>query len=298
MGSNLKISITKTLSSSIFNKCLSVRGKEFRLEVAEDKKLYGKCWVPRDPLAVVCLVHGWGEHIGRYEHVANHLNKSGIVVYGIDLRGHGHNPGKKGHAKSQDLWDDVESLMKYARLRHLDTPLLLYGHSWGGNIVSNFLLRRNSAEIRGVVLSSPWLKLSFEPTRFQVLLAKWMSGVYPAFTQSNELEPGHLSRDLSVGEAYLNDPLTHTKISAGLFKEAVANGHYALNHANQISKPVLIMHGTDDNITSAKASEEFAGSALDARLKLWPDMRHETHNEYGNEDVLDFVSQWIVKMSL
>jgi len=272
----------------------SLTGTEFKLAAADGKNLYAKSWVPPDPLALVCLIHGWGEHLGRYEQVAGHLNRSGIALYGIDLRGHGHNQGKKGHAGSQDLWDDVESLMKHARLHHLDLPLFLYGHSWGGNIVVNFILRRNSGEITGAILNSPWLKLSFEPTRMQLLTAKWMSAIYPAFTQSNEIQPEHLSRDLTVGEAYLRDPLVHNRISAGLFNEAVANGHYALQQAHQLSKPVLIMHGSDDNITSAKASEEFAGSNPNARLKLWPDMRHETHNEFGKEEVLDLVCQWIV----
>ncbi len=274
-------------------------GTDFLLDTLDGKQLYGMSWTPPDPLAVVCLIHGIGEHIGRYQHLAHHFNESGIALYGIDLRGHGHSPGKKGHARSIDLWNDVESLMKYARLQHLDSPLFLYGHSWGGNIVSNFLLRRNSSEIRGAVLSSPWLRLSFEPTKFQLLLGKWMSKVHPSFTQSNNLLPEYLSRDPSVGEAYLNDTLVHTRISAGLFTEAVANGVYALDHAHQLSVPLLIMHGTDDSITSYQASEEFANAApISTDLKLWPDMRHETHNEYNREEVLDFVSQWMVRTAV
>jgi alpha-beta hydrolase superfamily lysophospholipase len=273
-------------------------GTEFILTAADGKNLYTKSWTPEKPLALVCLVHGLGEHVGRYEHVAQQLNRSGIAVYGIDLRGHGHSPGKKGHASCQDLWDDVESLMKHARLSHLDVPLFLYGHSWGGNIVSNFLLRRNSGEIRGAILSSPWLKLSFEPARMKLLMAQWLSGIYPSLTQANDLQPEHLSRDPRVGEAYIRDPLVHQKISAGLFSEAVLNGQYALEHASQLSKPLLIMHGTDDQITSAKASEEFSEIAPNARLQLWPDMRHETHNEYGKEEVVEFVCRWIVKNTL
>ena len=184
--------------------------------------------------------------------------------------------------------------MKYARLHFLDVPLFLYGHSWGGNIVSNFILRRSSSEIHGAILSSPWLKLSFEPSKAEQLMARLMSKIYPSFTQSNGLDAEFLSRDPAVGVAYQNDPLVHIKISAGLFTEALANGSYALQHAGELCHPVLIFHGTDDSITSFRASQEFARSSM-ANLKLWPDMRHETHNEYGNEEVLDHVSQWIVK---
>jgi alpha-beta hydrolase superfamily lysophospholipase len=272
---------------------------DFALTTADGKELFGKQWVPQEPMSVVCLVHGLGEHIGRFDHVAKHLNQAGIAVYGIDQRGHGRSPGKRGHARCSNLWDDVESLMKHARLLHLDLPLFLYGHSWGGNIVSNFLLRKNSSEIRGAVLSSPWLKLSFEPSKFELMIGKWMAKVYPAFTKSNGLEAASLSRDVSVGEAYINDPLVHFRISAGLFADADANGQYALDHAELLNKPVLVMHGTSDQITSHKASETFAQAALsNATLKLWPDMRHETHNEFGKEEVLEYLTKWLVKMTV
>ena len=267
----------------------------FNLTAADGNSLFGMSWVPSEPRAVVCLIHGLGEHIGRYDHVARHFNQAGIAVYGIDQRGHGRNQGKKGHASCQVLWDDVESLMIEARLQHLDQPMFLYGHSWGGNIVINFLLRRGSGEIKASILSSPWLQLSFEPSNWQLTLSRWMSKIYPGFTQSNGLFPEYLSRDASVGEAYLNDPLVHDKISAGLFTEAFSNGQYALDHADKLSIPVLVMHGTDDSITSASASEAFSKSASEySTLKLWPGMRHETHNELGKEEVLDYVTQWLV----
>jgi alpha-beta hydrolase superfamily lysophospholipase len=271
---------------------------EFNLIAIDGIPLFGLSWVPKEPRAVVCLIHGLGEHIGRYDHVARHFNRSGIAVYGIDQRGHGRNPGKKGHVTCQNLWDDVEWLMKEARMQHLDLPMFLYGHSWGGNIVINFLLRRSSGEIKGAVLSSPWLQLSFEPTRWHLLLGRWMSRIYPGFIQANELSPEHLSRDASVGEAYLSDPLVHDKISAGVFMEAVSNGIYALDHAEKLSIPVLIMHGTDDRITSVEASKAFSiSTAKYSTLKLWPQMRHETHNELGKEEVLDYVSQWLISKS-
>ena len=227
--------------------------------------------------------------------MANHLNLADIAVYGIDQRGHGRSKGKKGHAQSRLLWDDVESLLKEARLRHLDLPMFLYGHSWGGNVVSNFLIRRYSSEITGAVLSAPWLTLSFEPNPMELKLGKWMSAIYPSFTQKNKLKVEYLSRDPTVGEAYLNDPLVHDKISAGLFTEAVANGIYALEHADEITIPILVMHGTDDNITSAASSQAFSKSSPEeSTLKLWPEMRHEPHNEYGKEEFLDYLTNWFL----
>ena len=267
----------------------------FELLTLDKKRLHGRAWDLTNPLAMVCLIHGLGEHSGRYKHLAERFNHSGIGVRAIDLRGHGKSPGKRGHARCQELWDDIECLMKQIRLSYLDCPLFLYGHSWGGNLVSNIILRRNSSEIHGAILSSPWLRLSFEPTKMELLLAGLMTKIFPAFTQSNGLKEEYLSRDLSVGEAYINDPLVHTKVSAGLFHDATNNGIYALNHAPEINSPTLIMHGTDDKITSYHASEEFADASSNIKLKLWPDMRHEPHNEFGQEEVLEFVIQWIIK---
>ena len=274
-----------------------IKDESFALSTLDGKSLYGRSWVPDDPVAIVCLFHGLGEHIGRYDHVARFLCQTGIAVYGIDHRGHGKSPGKRGHARCQNLWDDVESLMKYARLNHLDAPIFLYGHSWGGNIVSNFLLRRNVSEVRGAILSSPWLQLSFEPKKIERVLGQVMTKIYSGFTQSNGLEADSLSRDPKIGEAYINDPLVHQKISAGLFIDAYNNGIFALEQASLLSKPVLIFHGTEDPITSWQASEKFANSAGHrATLKLWPDMRHETHNEFGKEQVLDYLCSWLLKL--
>ena len=267
--------------------------KDFKLTTSDGKYLHGKSWEPDPVDAVVCLAHGLGEHISRYDHLAHHFCKSGIAVYGTDQRGHGNNPGTRGHAKSHLVWDDLEALMKYARMQHLDVPLFLYGHSWGGNIVANFLLRKSSDEIQGAVLSSPWLKLSFEPSQGQLLLAKLMSRIFPSLTQANGLEPDYLSRDPIIGQDYLKDPLVHNKISAGLFNEAVKNGEYALENASGVSKPILIFHGTDDNITSIEASKTFADASELITFRSWGDMRHETHNELGKEEVLDFTVNWI-----
>jgi len=266
----------------------------FTLIATDGKHIFGTSWVPNETKAVVCLIHGLGEHVGRYDHLAKHLNQSNIAVYGIDQRGHGRSIGKKGHARCQNLWDDLESLMKEARLQHLDTPMFLYGHSWGGNVVSNFLIRRNSSEIKGAILSSPWLQLSFEPSAVDMTLGRWMSRFYPAFTQANKLNLEFLSRDSTVAEAYKSDPLVHDKISVGLFIDAYKNGQYALDRASEINLPVLVFHGTDDSITSSAASETLSKSIKRSSLKLWPEMRHETHNEFGKEEVLDHVVTWIL----
>ncbi len=266
---------------------------EFDLIATDGVRLYGKSWIPDEPRAVICLVHGLGEHLGRYEHVAAHLVAKGFALYAYDQRGHGRSHGKRGHGGQEQLWNDVETVLKKARSEYLYLPLFLYGHSLGGNVVISFLLRRNTAELSGAVITSPWLELSFKPPSWQVRLGKFMSRIFPSMTQPNSLDASHLSRDKQVAELYQSDPLVHDRISASLFVGAMESGEYAMKNASTLKTPLLVMHGTDDRITSPQASERFANASTLATIKLWPDFRHETHNEIGKEEVLDFLTNWL-----
>ncbi len=260
-------------------------------------ELVGNWWPPKiNPVGVVCLVHGLGEHQGRYQHVIDHLGQN-LAFFTYDQRGHGKSPGKRGHAKSfNHLLNDVESLLKIARREYNSLPIYLYGHSMGGNIVANYLLQKVTTELAGAILSSSFLKLAFEPPSWKLKLGQIMASLWPAFTQSNELDPSDLSTDPGVGKDYLADPLVHNKISAGLFFALLESGSWALNNVHLLKLPVLVMHGTSDPITSSGGSEKFAGKAGSlATLKLWEGMKHETHNEIEKEQVLNYLKEWLLK---
>ncbi|MDQ3393384.1 MAG: lysophospholipase, partial [Bacteroidota bacterium] len=123
-------------------------------------EIHARYWVPEKPNAIICIVHGIGEHSGRYNEMALYMCSRGFTVFANDQRGHGKSGGKRGHSPSYSLLlDDVETLMKWARSQYPDLPLYLYGHSWGGNIVANFILKRKTKEVSGSILSSPWLEL-------------------------------------------------------------------------------------------------------------------------------------------
>ena len=142
-----------------------MRNEEFDIIATDGKRLFGRSSHPANQVqGVVCLVHGLGEHIGRWQHVAELFCKAQIAFFGIDLRGHGKSQGIRGHAKSLDqLLDDIEDLLKVARSEYIDLPIILYGHSMGGNLVANFIQKRRTSEIQGVVLTSAWLKLAVTP---------------------------------------------------------------------------------------------------------------------------------------
>ena len=143
------------------------------------------------------MVHGLGEHQGRYQHVIEHLGQH-LAFFTYDQRGHGKSPGKRGHAKSfNHLLNDVESLLKIARREYNSLPIYLYGHSMGGNIVANYLLRRVTNELAGAVLSSAFFHLAFEPPSWKLKLGQIMASLWPrSSTPSTVVVPALFSSSL------------------------------------------------------------------------------------------------------
>jgi len=270
---------------------------EWPWESFDGLEMYGRAWTPAGkPKATVVLVHGHGEHTGRYEHVAAVLTKKGYALLGFDLRGHGKSGGKRGQTPSyQALLDDIGAFLKQAGERYPDLPCFLYGHSLGGNLVLNFALRRKP-DLRGVIATSPWLKLAFEPPAAQVRLARLMNSFAPGFTQYCKLNTKGLSHDLAVVSAYENDPLVHDFISARLFITVYESGLWALEHSAEFPLPLLLMHGGEDPIASVQASREFANKVGGkATLKIWAGMLHEIHNEPEKAQVFAVMLDWLDK---
>ncbi len=267
---------------------------EWTWKSTDGLEMFARGWTPgARPKAAIALVHGHGEHSGRFEHVAAALTGAGYALLGFDLRGHGRSGGSRGHTPSYDaLLDDIAVFLAQVQKRFPGLPFL-YGHSLGGNLVLNYALRRKP-DLRGVIATSPWLKLSFQPPAAQLVLARMMNGIAPGFTQNSGLNVNGLSHDRAVVDAYVNDPLVHEKISARLYLSMHESGLWALEHAYDFTLPLLLMHGSADPITSAEASREFAARAgKTAELKIWDGMFHETHNEPQKAQVLQAMRDWL-----
>ena len=259
-----------------------------------DKKLSGIYWQAENPIAATILVHGFGEHISRYQHVAQHFLEKNISVLGVDLVGHGNSTGKKGHVNSiEDYFGCIDSMVNYVRQKDKELPLVLYGHSMGGNLVLNYLISNEQSEFCCVLATSPWLKLAIQPSAIQLFLAKTMNKIYPSLQQTATLDIKDISSVVEVQNDYANDPLNHDKISVRLFNEIYRNGLLAIERAGDIKTPVLLAHGDTDAITSPKGTDEFAANCPQAMLKIWPGLRHETHNEHNKEAVIDFYVDWV-----
>lgn len=258
----------------------------------------GRVWQPDGaPRAVIALVHGLGEHSGRYGHVADAFTGAGYAVLAFDQRGHGRSAGKRGVIPRYDaLMDDIDLLLAQARQRFPDQRIFLYGHSLGGNEVLNYALRRQP-DLAGVVATSPGLRTTTPPPAVQLALGKLMNRVWPAFTMPNGLELAAISRDPAVIRAYAADPLVHDRLSAALGIGLLEAGEWALARAGEFPVPLLLVHGDADRITASAASAEFASRAPDSTLKLWPGLYHETHNEPEQAAVLAYTIAWLNKRS-
>jgi len=269
----------------------------FNFSSKDGLSLMGRAWLSNqsDIRGMVHLVHGLGEHSGRYAHIAKALNDAGYHLVGFDLRGHGLSEGKRGHSPNlETLLDDVQSFLDEIgkRFGQFDAKFL-YGHSLGANIVLNFGLRR-SADLSGIIATSPSLRLAFAPPKLKLIMGKVIAAVMPSMLMNNGLEQDALSRDKAIVKAYTDDVLVHDHISTKLAMDLFDSGTYALEHASHWQLPLLLMHGTADRITSSKASQEFAQKAgSPVELVLWEGYYHETHNDLGKQQVIAKMIEWL-----
>jgi len=270
--------------------------KEFYFNI-HHTKFYGQYFQPKIVNAVVVLVHGMGEHSKRYEkHVIPFYNQNSIAVLSYDQFGHGKTEGKRGHNPGYDsVLNCVEEMLTKAKSVFGEKPTFLYGHSMGGNVVINYILKRSN-NLNGAIVTSPFLRLAFDPPSWKIVIGKALQKIAPSITMGTELELEAISRDKKEVEAYRNDPMVHDKISPNYSVVFMKTGEWAIQNSGKLTIPMLLMHGTGDRLTSYKASEEFAKNAGNkVKLKLYEGAYHELHNEINKNEVLEKMLSWINK---
>ena len=271
----------------------NVNTKAKMISANDGVQLYWQVWEPDGGIkATVCMVHGLGEHAGRYAHVAQAFVAQGIAFHGIDLRGHGKSEGKRGHTPSLDQWlNDVQILLDRA---NADRPRFLYGHSLGGVIALYYGLQP-VVSLAGVIVSGASLRRSFEVPAIKIMLGKAMAKLWPSFSQHSGLDPEAISRDKSVVQAYIDDPLVHDWASAQLFVEATRAGEETLARASEFNLSLFLVCGQEDAIVDVKACEEFFEriSSNDKTLRILPGLFHEVHNEPEKASVINEIVQWV-----
>ncbi|MFD1314588.1 alpha/beta hydrolase [Namhaeicola litoreus] len=262
-----------------------------------DVDFFGKIYPSKKVNAVVIIVHGLGDHLGRYEDfVIPELLNNDFSVLAYDQFGHGKTKGKRGYNPGFDqVLESLHIVVKKAVEMFPQKPIFLYGHSMGGNVVLNYALRSPEL-IQGIVLSSPFLRLAFSPPAWKLQLGKLALKFFPGITMGNELDPKALSHDPKAVEKYLADPLVHDKVSPNYSIRFLESGEWAIENIDFLKLNALVLHGTADMLTDHLASVEISKkNPKKIKLQLYPDGYHELHNEALKETFLKDICTWINK---
>lgn len=271
--------------------------KEYHWISSDGKNLFARSWATEKPSQnVVLLVHGLGEHSGRYKAWAELFNEAGYSFLSFDQRGHGLSDGIKGHTRSvQYLLRDIDLLYEKSNELFPGQKKILYGHSMGGTLVLNYIIQ-NSKPVSALIVTSPWLKLFKEPDYPTMVISGILQHVAPFLTLSNRVKPQQLTHNQDIIRDYLDDPYVHDRISLKMFHELYNSGLYALKNIFKINFPLLLMHGSADTITSPQVSENYLlNTNKEAHFRLWEDQYHELHNELIYKEVFKYIKEWLGK---
>ena len=243
----------------------------------------------------ILISHGFGEHCGRYGALTDHLVSHNYSVTAYDHRGHGLSDGLPGHVESFNEYDeDLAKVVAVVRSRSEARPLFLIGHSMGGLIALRYLESKSGA-LSGAIVSAPLIEVAVAVPAHKLMIARVGARMAPRFRLDNEINPANLSRDPEVGRAYAADPLVNRKVSTKWFAEATRAMHEVAERAEQITTPVLVMHGTEDRLASVDATRRVFEriGASDKELVIYAGFYHELFNEPEKQEVFERVTGWL-----
>jgi len=271
-----------------------VAGADGSVESAGGVKLQYRAWPHAGAPITFAVVHGLGEHAGRYERFAKGMANHGMGTFAVDLRGHGKSPGQRGHVDSWSQWtDDVLAFVKHVA-SVVQGEVVPLGHSFGGATLLSAVLAGKLPSSKRFIVSSPALKVKVAVPAWKIKLATAASSVLPKLALDNEVDPKLLSRRPDVVEAYRTDPLVHSKISSRLYTEWLAATRQILDRAGEIKVPFLILAGTDDGLIDPEGSKELHAKAPSvSELRLLEGRYHEPFNDSDNEEVFAMISSWL-----
>lgn len=261
---------------------------------SDGNSVYWRRWIPQNGYkGIVCLVHGVGEHCGRYDQIAEQLGAAGYATSGIDLRGFGKSQGRRGHLRIASALRDIDEMLAEERRRAGGRPLFLYGHSLGGLLVLLYGLEYRPA-VAGVVATGPALRTVLRNQRGKVLMVRMLGTLFPGLTLSTGLDDTKLNRDPDVLAAYRADPLVHDRASLGFARDSFAAMDRVLSEAARFQLPLLLIHGSADEINLVGGSEAFAAQHPgDCTLKVYPGVFHAVEHEPERVQIIDDVIKWL-----
>jgi alpha-beta hydrolase superfamily lysophospholipase len=257
-------------------------------------RLFWQSWPVPQPKATVAVVHGLGEHSGRYARLAAALNARGFGCCAVDLRGMGRSEGRRGHIDHWERWiEDSAAFYRLASERSGGVEVVPLGHSFGGVVVATAVLSGAMRPGR-FVLSNPAFRPAVRVPGWKRLLGRATGRMAPRLTMGNEVDPALISRDPVVVAEYRADPLVHDRISSRLFTEWLGATEMAMRQAPDLTVPVLLIVSGDDRIIDAAGTLEFASRVGKvAAVRRYAARYHEPFNDLGGDEVFASLAAWL-----
>lgn len=276
---------------------MGIRRNEGSFEGAAGRRLFRRSWLPEAPDRAVLLVHGFGEHCGRYEAMGSWLADRGCAVHGYDHRGHGRSEGPRNYIDAfDDYLDDLDVILEIVRVEHPGLELTIVGHSMGGLTVLAFL-RERKPDVFAAVTSGPALEIT-ALTGPKLWIAKALRRLRPHTLIDAGLPADALSRDPEVVRAYEDDPLVETRMTPSLGLEMMAATERTAAGGGEVGVPLLMLHGGGDPLCAAQGSQDFfeslpATARPPSRLEIYPGLLHEIFNEPEQEQIFEDLLGWV-----
>jgi lysophospholipase len=257
--------------------------------------LFTRAWEAEPGSTAVGIVHGLGDHSGRWERVGRTLQSRGFSAYALDLPGHGRSEGRRGHVRS---WEDyrkaVTRFMNEVCSVGPGRKCALLGHSLGGLIALDWA-DQHPDMVDALILSAPPFELSLRPAALKVHAARIIGLLWPGFSQSNQIPPSLLTHDPEVIRAHRSDPLVHFRISARLFLELRRMRRALTSVAATHAIPTLLVQGGADPVTACGGCAAWAKNAREGMVtyREYPGLYHEVLNEVEGPAILDEIVEWL-----
>ena len=271
----------------------SAVAREGSIRSTDGTRLAYRAWPVAGSRLTFAVVHGLGEHSGRYARFAAGMAPYQMATFALDLRGHGRSEGQRGHVDSWSQWiEDTATFVAQVEAETGDEVVPL-GHSFGGAVMLSTVRSGKLRKAKRFVVSSPALKLRVQVPAWKSTLGSLTSRIAPRLALNNEVDPASVSRIPEVVEAYRTDPLVHSKISTRLYSEWGRAAAENIERAADIAIPFLIVAGSADPLIDPAGSEELHRRAPLSELRILEERYHEPFNDLGSEEVFRLIAEWL-----